>query len=94
MLGKYFDQIPMKTSAELGKKKKSGRRDFLKISGLSTAANLVYTALPPSVRAETTEEASISAALAIQEMMPTRNLGRTGFRVGISALAGRARWKK
>jgi hypothetical protein len=49
MLGKSIDQIAMKTSGELGKKKKSGRRDFLKISGLSIAANLVYTALPPSV---------------------------------------------
>jgi hypothetical protein len=76
----------MKTSDELEKQKKSGRRDFLKIDGLPMAANLIYPALPVSVRAETTEQASTSAAHAIQEMMPTRNLGRTGFRVGIFGL--------
>ena len=84
----------MKTSDELEKQKKSGRRDFLKIGGLSMAANLVYTALPGSVRAEATEPASASAAHAIQEMIPTRNLGRTGFRVGIFGLGGQGRWKK
>jgi aryl-alcohol dehydrogenase-like predicted oxidoreductase len=78
----------MKTSDELEKQKKSGRRDFLKIGGLSRAADLAYTALPASVRAETTEQASASAANAIQEMMPTRNLSRTGFRVGIFGLGG------
>jgi len=78
----------MKTSDELENQKKSGRRDFLKIDGLPRAANLIYTALPVSVRAETTEQASTSAAHAIQEVMPTRNLGRTGFRVGIFGLGG------
>jgi len=84
----------MKNSDEIEKQKKSGRRDFLTIGGLSVGANLVYTALPASVLAETTQEAAVSAAHAIQEMMPTRNLGRTGFRVGIFGLGGQGALEK
>ena len=78
----------MKTFHEGDQAASRGRRDFLKVGGVSVAANLAYTALPQAVHAETTEPASISPAQAIQEMMPTRNLGRTGFRVGIFGLGG------
>jgi aryl-alcohol dehydrogenase-like predicted oxidoreductase len=93
MLGK-FGSDSYEDFRQLEKQKKSDRRDFLKIGGLSMATNLAYTALPASVRAETTEQSSASAANAIQEMMPTRNLGRTGFRVGIFGLGGQGALEK
>ena len=88
-----MDHTTLKSSDELEQQKKC-RRDFLKIGGLSIAANLVHTALPTSVRAETTEKASVSAAHAIQKMMPTRNLGKTRFRVGIFGLGGQGALEK
>src|SRR5260370_31467564 len=73
----------MKTPHESDKPPNRGRRDFLKVGGVSVAASLAYTAMPPGVNAESTDKTSILPAQAVQEMMPTRNLGKTGFRVGI-----------
>jgi len=84
----------MKTPHESDKTPNRGRRDFLKVGGVSVAANLAYTALPPGVNAESTDKTSILPAQAVQEMMPTRNLGKTGFRVGIFGLGGQSALEK
>jgi hypothetical protein len=68
---------------------KQGRRDFLKAGGVSIAAGLANAALPPVARADVPVDIpSVSASRAVQEMMPTRNLGKTGFRTGIFGLGG------
>ena len=82
----------MKTPRE-PKTPNRGRRDFLKAGGVSIAANLAYTALVPGAHAESTR-APASPARAVQEMMPTRNLGKTGFRVGIFGLGGQGALEK
>jgi aryl-alcohol dehydrogenase-like predicted oxidoreductase len=68
------------------KKLDSSRRDFLKQSSVLGAAvvagrvtDKASTALPPLPLNPVTEKA-----------MPTRNLGRTGYRVGIFSLGGQA----
>jgi len=48
----------------------------------------------PGVHAESTDKTPISSAQAVQEMMPTRNLGKTGFRVGIFSLGGQGALEK
>jgi hypothetical protein len=68
---------------------KQGRRDFLKAGGVSIAAGLASAALPPGARADTPAAIPfVSASQAVQEMMPTRNLGKTGFRTCIFGLGG------
>ncbi len=84
----------MKTLDESNNTPNRGRRDFLKVGGVSVAANLAYTALPPGVNAESADKTSISPAQAVQQMMPTRNLGKTGFRVGIFGLGGQGALEK
>src|SRR6266702_2611119 len=84
----------MKTPHEHEKATSRGRRDFLKVGGVSVAASLASTALPPGVQAESSDPTSISSAQAVQEMMPTRNLGKTGFRVGIFGLGGQSALEK
>src|SRR5260370_15536946 len=84
----------MKTPHESDKPPNRGRRDFLKVGGVSVAANLAYTALPPGVNAESTDKSSILPSQAVQEMMPTRNLGKTRFRVGIFGLGGQGALEK
>jgi hypothetical protein len=64
-----------------------GRRNFLKAGSASVAAGLASAALPQNARAEVSTP-SQSAAHAVQQMMPTRNLGQTGFRAGIFGLGG------
>jgi len=61
------------------------RRDFMKAGGAVTAALLAEGALPRPARA--LPELPSNAATA---GMPTRNLGRTGFRVGVFSLGGQA----
>jgi aryl-alcohol dehydrogenase-like predicted oxidoreductase len=84
----------MKTPHEHDKAPSRGRRDFLKVGGVSVAASLASTALPSAVQAESSDPTSISSAQAVQEMMPTRNLGKTGFRVGIFGLGGQGALEK
>jgi aryl-alcohol dehydrogenase-like predicted oxidoreductase len=86
----------MKTPRESNKTPNQGRRDFLKVGGASLAANVVQAALPPAVRAQSfsSKQAYSTAAQAVQEMMPTRNLGKTGFRVGIFGLGGQGALEK
>jgi aryl-alcohol dehydrogenase-like predicted oxidoreductase len=85
----------MKTFRESNKTQNQGRRDFLKAGGVSVAAGLVQAALPGSAQAEsTTPQAYRASAQAVQQMMPTRNLGKTGFRAGIFGLGGQGALEK
>ena len=65
--------------------KARNRRNFLEVGGASIAASLAYATLPTTASAEPTPSASLQS---VQEMMPTRNLGKTGFRVSIFGLGG------
>ncbi len=71
------------------------RRAFLKAGGLMTAAALGSAALPDVASAQT---APTSTALpynaATPAAMPTRNLGKTGYKVGIFSLGGQAALEK
>ncbi len=64
----------------------SNRRTFLKSSGALTAAVVGSAALP----ALPAEAAAPLADSARAEPMPTRNLGKTGYKVGIFSLGGQA----
>ncbi len=71
------------------------RRGFLKTGAASIAAGLSAGVIAPSASGEVTStENSPAAARAIQDMMPTRNLGKTGFRVGIFGLGGQGALEK
>jgi len=66
----------------------SNRRTLLKSSGLMTAVAMGSAAIP---------KLSASAAPAgspAREAMPTRNLGKTGYKVGIFSLGGQAALEK
>ena len=70
---------------------KHGRRDFLKAGGAVTAALLA----PSAIKADTPKT---MPALPVNPVtptaMPTRNLGKTGYRVGIFSLGGQAALEK
>src|ERR1700756_873413 len=71
------------------------RRGFLKTGAASLAAGLSAGAIASRASSEVTSTAnSPAAARAIQDMMPTRNLGKTGFRVGIFGLGGQGALEK
>src|SRR6266481_1677713 len=82
----------MKTPRQSKKTANQDRRDFLKVGSASIAA----AALPLSARAQSfsSTQASKTTLQAVQEMMPTRNLGKTGFRVGIFGLGGQGALEK
>ncbi|MDE3062062.1 MAG: aldo/keto reductase [Acidobacteriota bacterium] len=67
------------------------RRNFLKAGGVATAALLA-----PSAFAETTNQTmpALPANPRTPEAMPTRNLGKTGYKVGIFSLGGQASLEK
>lgn len=65
---------------------KPNRREFLKLGGLAAAAVVGQAALPTVSRAA----AETSPNPAKANAMPTRNLGKTGHRVGIFSLGGQA----
>jgi hypothetical protein len=65
-----------------------GRRDFLKIGSAATAGLLAGGAAPESARADAAPPLPHNPRT--QGAMPTRNLGRTGYRVGIFSLGGQA----
>jgi uncharacterized protein len=64
----------------------SSRRTFLKSSGALTAAVVGSAALP----AMPVAASAAAADSARPEPMPTRNLGKTGYKVGIFSLGGQA----
>jgi aryl-alcohol dehydrogenase-like predicted oxidoreductase len=82
----------MKTPRQSKKTANQDRRDFLKVGSASIAA----AALPLSARAQSfsSTQAFKTTLQAAQEMMPTRNLGKTGFRVGIFGLGGQGALEK
>ena len=64
---------------------RNNRRAFLKTTGALTAAAIGSTAIPSIAAA-----APAPAEQAKAEAMPTRNLGKTGYKVGIFSLGGQA----
>ena len=72
-----------------GKPASSNRRTFLKSSGLMTAVAMGSAALPTIAAGETKPAETMS-----REPMPTRNLGKTGYKVGIFSLGGQASLEK
>jgi len=62
------------------------RREFLKASGAITAGLVASTALP----AAAATLPSLPSNPATPHAMPTRNLGKTGYKVGIFSLGGQA----
>ena len=75
-----FDQSP------------SNRRHFLKAGGLMTAAALSSAALPEVAKNQATGPLPNNPATT--NAMPTRNLGKTGYKVGIFSLGGQAALEK
>jgi aryl-alcohol dehydrogenase-like predicted oxidoreductase len=68
-----------------------GRRDFLKAGGAVTAALLA----PSALRADTTRTLpGLPSNPKTLSAMPTRNLGKTGYKVGIFSLGGQAALEK
>jgi aryl-alcohol dehydrogenase-like predicted oxidoreductase len=65
----------------------SNRREFLKLGGAATAAALLGQTM--TAKADTSADAPISNAKTAGTM-PTRNLGKTGHRVGIFSLGGQS----
>jgi aryl-alcohol dehydrogenase-like predicted oxidoreductase len=75
---------------KLGKLSGSDRRSFLKSTGVMTAVAVGSVARP---KIPTTAEAK-SVDQPRPEPMPTRNLGKTGYKVGIFSLGGQASLEK
>src|SRR6516162_280666 len=68
-----------------------GRRDFLKAGGAVTAALLA----PAGLRTTTKNTLpALPSNPRTQKAMPTRNLGKTGYKVGIFSLGGQAALEK
>lgn len=70
----------------------SNRRTFLKAGGLMTAAALGSAALPDVARGQSSNPLPSNSATS--NAMPTRNLGKTGYKVGIFSLGGQASLEK
>lgn len=71
------------------------RREFLKKSGAVTATVLAGSALPASAATSTTTTLpAMPVNVRTQAAMPTRNLGKTGYKVGIFSLGGQAALEK
>jgi len=65
---------------------RQGRRDFLKASGAVTAALLA----PSAMAKEAKSLPALPSNPKTPSAMPTRNLGKTGYKVGIFSLGGQA----
>lgn len=71
--------------------RRQGRRDFLKAGGAVTAALLA----PAALAADTPKSLpGLPSNPKTPEAMPTRNLGKTGYKVGIFSLGGQASLEK
>jgi len=71
--------------------RKPGRRDFLKAGGAVTAALLA----PTTLVADTAKTLpALPSNPKTPEAMPTRNLGKTGYKVGVFSLGGQASLEK
>jgi len=90
-----MSDTPGKSNDGQNQVRKSGRRDFLKVGGVSVAATLAQATMPGNARADVAGAMpSLAMTKAVQEMMPTRNLGKTGFRAGIFGLGGQGALEK
>ena len=69
-----------------------GRRNFLKTGGAVAAGFLTQAALPSSAANVTLP--ALPANPRTMASMPTRNLGKTGYKVGIFSLGGQAALEK
>src|SRR6202034_3972539 len=75
----------------LNKSSNSNRRNFLKAGGIMGAAVLGSAALPEVVSSQANSDTSfLPSNLVTPNSMPTRNLGKTGYKVGIFSLGGQA----
>jgi len=83
------DMKPSDTLQDVGNQ---NRRNFLKSGAASIAVGLSagVIASPASDELMSKDKNPVVAAKAVQDMMPTRNLGKTGYRVGIFGLGGQA----
>jgi hypothetical protein len=71
--------------------RKQGRREFLKAGGAVTAALLA----PSALKADTPKAMpGLPENPRTMKAMPTRNLGKTGYKVGIFSLGGQASLEK
>src|ERR1700722_9201464 len=68
------------------------RRNFLKTGGAVAAGLLAGSAMPTQAAATTMPALPVNART--QAAMPTRNLGKTGYKVGIFSLGGQASLEK
>jgi aryl-alcohol dehydrogenase-like predicted oxidoreductase len=77
--------------SEMRNAREPGRREFLKMGGVATAALLT-----PSAFAVTPNKSlpALPSNPVTMKAMPTRNLGRTGYKVGIFSLGGQAALEK
>jgi aryl-alcohol dehydrogenase-like predicted oxidoreductase len=66
--------------------RKQGRREFLKVGGAVTAALLAQSALADTPK----KLPALPSNPKTPAAMPTRNLGKTGYKVGIFSLGGQA----
>jgi uncharacterized protein len=89
-------QVPRNQMKNQDPLQNADRRKFLKAGTGAIAATVAGAALSSSAHAEATQNKPPTAAAeqAIQSMMPTRNLGRTGFRAGIFGLGGQGALEK
>jgi hypothetical protein len=67
-----------------------GRRDFLMTGGALAAGFLARGAVPAEAGVAPTAATPLPNNPATDKVMPTRNLGRTGYRTGIFSLGGQA----
>jgi aryl-alcohol dehydrogenase-like predicted oxidoreductase len=82
-------------SKSKSQKSSRNRRSFLKAGGLMTAAALGSAALPDIARGQSTAVFHpLPNHAATTNAMPTRNLGKTGYKVGIFSLGGQASLEK
>src|SRR5579864_2095771 len=75
------------------KSSNSDRRTFLKAGGLMTAAALGSAALPEVALGQSPSN-SLPFNSATTNAMPARNLGKTGYKVGIFSLGGQSSLEK
>lgn len=78
------------SKGQTGKSSRTNRRTFLKSTGLMTAVAAGSVALPKISSAAP----AVAPPASAPEAMPTRNLGKTGYKVGIFSLGGQASLEK
>jgi aryl-alcohol dehydrogenase-like predicted oxidoreductase len=83
------------SKAKLEVPSSSNRRTFLKAGGILTAAALGSSVLPDVASGQSAQPSRpLPSNSATSDSMPTRNLGKTGYKVGIFSLGGQAAIEK